>query len=1585
MIKKNPSILFLFFIILATNSFSQNFWNTAVKKETSSQQVKPLSRKNTPEKYRLATLNLNGFQNHLTGFKSKRSQHIITLPDSEGKLQRFSIKETSYLAPELAAKFPMIKSYSGQGIDDPTAIAKISLGANGVHALIYSANKSIVYIDPYTVDKKQYIIYKKSALKAKENDFRCQVESTAKKTMTSSIQKRNANDGILRTFRIAIACTNEYSSFHLNRQNIASSATDAVKKAVVLSAINTTMTRVNEVYERDLAVRMVLVNNNDELIFLESNGDDGLTDDNADALIDESQAKCDAIIGDANYDIGHTFSTGGGGLAQVRSVCVTGYKASGITGSPQPINDPYDIDYVCHEIGHQFGGTHTQNNDCNKSSTSVEPGSGSTIMGYAGICSPNVQGNSDPYFHAVSIAQMWAHMQNSGSCATQSSTNNDAPTANAGKNVSIPKGTPFVLEGIATDAQGLNSLTYNWEQIDTQKATMPPVSTSTAGPTFRSLNPTKSPKRYFPIFEDVINGTSNQWIVLPTVARELNFSLTVRDNNAGGGNSARDDMKITVTDAAPFTVTVPNTNVTWITGDQQTISWNKGTTDSAPINCAKVTIKLSVDGGITFPIILKENTPNDGSEEITIPNNITTQARILVEAADNVFYNVNPTNFTINSTDPTFLITNKTAKQTTCKSGTNAVNYTVNFSFLNGLKETVTLSATNLPTGVTASFTPATISSNGDATLMLKNFSNSIAQDYIFNIQGKSASVTQTTQGELQVIQDVLTTVNPIFPIDTDTDTSIAPEFKWTQDDNATAYQIEVATDANFSTIVIDQQANTNAYTSTTSLVGSTTYYWRIKPKNSCAEGTFSKVYKFTTQVPSYCASTFTDEAGGANHISNVTFNSINNNSGNDKVDGYEDFTSKSTTVKRTESHQISVTLNTDGYQDHCYVFIDWNQDFIFNTTDERYDLGTKSGANVSSTYTINIPKNAALGSTRIRVVSEYDDPTNGYGDGACDSSHKEEWGETEDYTLIVTEKPKPDFTLTNTSGNFSICNKATNQQVFTIAYKALVKFNENIVFSVTGLPANATATFSPNPFKENDTVKLTVSNLKNAAIGDYQIVVTATASSIKKSVNIPFNVNNTLCKSAGSMSSQISTTLVRFGSIDNTSTKTTGYTNYTAIDTQVIKGEAYPLVVNANSAGNQTVQTFAWVDWNQNCLFDANEKYDLGTTSNANTATKNSGLKIAIPSDALLGTTILRIVTQKEGSQNSNECQLGFNGEVEDYTIKITPDFTLKSQKPAISICNKAVNKVAYIVDFKSLNDFNENVTFLAENAPENAVVTFNPITINKTGTFTVHIDNLNNAPIGDYTIKVIATAGLLKKSINLTLVVNDRYCKSKGNSTSKISLTNVAFAEINNSSTKTTGYSNFTSVTTPVVRGEQYDLNIEVDSDGNNALKTFGWIDWNQNLIFEESESFNLTTNNTTITIPEDAKLGATILRILTRKETTDKENSCEFNFDGEVEDYTINVDESFATSANLFTDLKIYPVPSYGTLTVNFKVKEKNLTIIKLIDARGQLLETQTFSTISSNFNKEIKFKKVSRGIYFIQIQNDGKLSTRKIMMK
>ncbi|CAM1334777.1 reprolysin-like metallopeptidase [Tenacibaculum aestuariivivum] len=1003
MIINSKFLLLIIFTFFVGNLFSQDFWNKNERKNLSIQQNEILSRKNTPLKYSLISLNLSNLDSYLSKkTKSKNNQKIIALPNSEGVLKKFSIKETPSLAVKLAEKFPMIKSYSGKGIDDPTATAKISIGTNGLHALIYYGNESTIYIDPYTKNKKVYIVYKRTDLKADNNNFKCEVENITK-TVISSNQKRNADDGVLRTYRIAIACTNEYSQFHLNNQGIASSATNTVKKATVLSAINTTITRVNAIYERDLAVRMVLVDNNDQLIFLETNGDDGLTNNDADLLIDESQEKCDAIIGDANYDIGHTFSTGGGGLAQVSSVCITGYKGGGITGSSQPINDPYDIDYVAHELGHQFGATHTQNNDCNRTySTAVEPGSGSTIMGYAGICSPNVQGNSDTYFHAVSIDQMWSHIKGGGGCATLLNMNNNAPTANAGEDKSIPKSTPFILKGVATDNQGLASLTYNWEQIDNELATMPPVSTNTGGPAFRSLPSSTSPNRYLPALTNVVNNSLDQWNVLPDVPRELNFALTVRDNNPGAGNSSRDDIKITVTNAEPFTVTSPNTSVTWNVGTLQTITWNKGTTDLAPINCSKVNIKLSTDGGLTFPIILKENVLNDGVEDITIPNNPTSTARILVEAADNVFYNVNLTNFVIKSTIPTFLVSNETSKQVICNTGNKTIKYTLNFNFVNGFSETVNLSAIGLPNGTTASFAPSTINTNGNVIMTLNNSNNNLQKDYTIIIESKSTSITQKTEALLKIIGSDFSNITTTKPADSAINIDLLPEFKWTNDDNVSSYEIIIATDNSFSNVLINETLSTNSYLPSIPLSGTTTYFWKVKPKNMCGEGVFSTTSNFTTQNPSYCSSTFTDEAGGADHITNVTFNTINNDSSNNTIDGYEDFTDIYTVIKKTESHQISVTFNTDGYQSHCYVFIDWNQDFKFDKNTEKYDLGTKTDDIAIATYDINIPESALLGSTRMRVIVEYDDPTNGYGDGSCDSDHLEEWGETEDYTIFI-------------------------------------------------------------------------------------------------------------------------------------------------------------------------------------------------------------------------------------------------------------------------------------------------------------------------------------------------------------------------------------------------------------------------------------------------------------------------------------------------------------------------------------------------------------------------------------------------------
>lgn len=651
MMMKYGKISFLFLIFVSVSMFSQNIWT---KQDAKSRIIgaELEYRETLPTSFELFTVNTIGVNKKLTFSKSKET--IMELPTPNG-IQRFLVKEASVFSEELAAKFPAIQSYVGVGIDDVTARVRFSNSKVGFHAMITSGKYPMYLIDPYTKDKKTAIAYYKN--KVAKSNFECLVQDNFYSVKQRSFQKTaNANDGKLRTYRLAIVTTGEYSQFHLNNQNVSPGATDAVKKAAVLAAINTTMTRVNGIFERDLGVTMKLVSNNENIIFLDANTDN-LTDNNADALIKETQALCDDVnfIGAPAYDIGHAFSTGGGsgaGLAGGGVVCLPSEKAQGVTGSASPINDTYDIDFVAHEMGHQFGANHTQNNDCNRyNATAVEPGSASSIMGYAGICAPNVQTNSDAYFHAVSIAEMWNIVTTTATCGVETATNNIAPIANAGNDFTIPKSTPFVLKGSATDADAGNNLTYNWEQLDNQTATMPPNATNTVGPMFRSLPSSTSPNRYMPAIETVLAGnTSSNWEVVPSVARTMNFSLTVRDNVLNGGASARDDVKITVDgNSGPFLVTSQTIATTLNGNSTQTITWDVANTTAAPVNAANVNILLSTDGGMTFPNVLISNTPNNGSVDVTLPNITTTQARIKVEAANNIFYAVNSTNFSIDS------------------------------------------------------------------------------------------------------------------------------------------------------------------------------------------------------------------------------------------------------------------------------------------------------------------------------------------------------------------------------------------------------------------------------------------------------------------------------------------------------------------------------------------------------------------------------------------------------------------------------------------------------------------------------------------------------------------------------------------------------------------------------------------------------------------------------------------------------------------------------------------------------------------------------------------------------------------------
>lgn len=642
----------LLFVCLSYGQ-TQTFWKSA-SSLPSNQILKNAKVSQAGSTFKIFTLDLPGIKRVLSAAPDRAgrvaSSLVIAFPNPDGKLERYRIVEASVLHPDLATKYPGIKSYAGQGIDNPSATIRFSMTEQfGFHGMVLSGERSTYYIDPYSADRTHYTVYGREEIGAPENTFSCLTQN-ADRPATADRNNANAktNDKKLRRYRLALSCNAEYGNI------FAGSGTDAQKKANILAQMNITMTRVNGIYEKDLAVTMQIVANNDLIIYHGSTSADPWSGE----FNSKTQQVIDAAIGNANYDIGHNFNTSGGGNAGcIGCVCTTGSKGSGYTGSSNPTGDAFDIDYVAHEMGHQFGGYHTQSNSScisGSGNTEVEPGSGSTIMGYAGICAANVQNNSDAYFHYVNIRDISANVQSgvSSACAVVVNIANNPPTANAGSDYVIPKSTAFVLRGTGTDPDG-DALIYTWEQNDPQPSgsanNSAPSPTKTVGPMFRSRTGTSSPDRYFPQISDVVaNNLTPTWEVIPSVARTLNFALTVRDNKAGGGQTNDDLMVVTVNGSAgPFVVTAPNTAISWTVGTSQTVTWNVANTNVAPVNTANVNILLSTDGGFTYPITLISGTPNDGSQAITVPNNLTTTARVKIEAAGNIYYDISNANFTI--------------------------------------------------------------------------------------------------------------------------------------------------------------------------------------------------------------------------------------------------------------------------------------------------------------------------------------------------------------------------------------------------------------------------------------------------------------------------------------------------------------------------------------------------------------------------------------------------------------------------------------------------------------------------------------------------------------------------------------------------------------------------------------------------------------------------------------------------------------------------------------------------------------------------------------------------------------------------
>jgi len=582
---------------------------------------------------------------------------VIDLPLPNGDLISVTIVENNVLPESLKAKYPEIMTFKVLP-DNRIVSGRLDTTPNGFHGMLQTREGETIFIDPVAkslenANKPSYVSYRKSTQKHDTDHntpFSCSV--AMEKEVAGRSSRSTASKGIPRppkaliNYRIAIAATGEYTAKH------------GGTVASALSAITTTLNRVNQVYEQDLGIHLSLVENNDLLIYTDASSDPYNAGDGDDrhALLIQNQANIDAVIGSANYDIGHLFATSGGGLASIASVCSDPRKAQGVSGSHY-VNDSFALDFVAHEIGHQLGATHSFNGiqglcagQTRTARTAFEPGSGSSIMSYAGYCGgDDLQRNSDAMFHIGSIQQIRSYVTNNlgNSCGIQTTVNNIAPKANAGKNYIIPAQTPFELKGSATDIDN-DPLVYSWEQVDAGSAS-PTNLDRGDNALFRIHLPSQSTHRSFPPISDILSHTTNRGEKLPSQQRLMNFKFVVQDSH---NITQSDSMAVQVwRTGSRFALNLPRSQYT--VGETYKILWNVANTNRTPVNCANVDIRLSVNGGYQFNHTLGENVPNTGEAWVTIPAEVaaTSKGRFKLSCSDNIFFALSYRPFKLNQND----------------------------------------------------------------------------------------------------------------------------------------------------------------------------------------------------------------------------------------------------------------------------------------------------------------------------------------------------------------------------------------------------------------------------------------------------------------------------------------------------------------------------------------------------------------------------------------------------------------------------------------------------------------------------------------------------------------------------------------------------------------------------------------------------------------------------------------------------------------------------------------------------------------------------------------------------------------------
>lgn len=830
-----------------------------------------------PDTYLTYTLDYNGLLSELSKAPMEfttagNNQPLrVAFPMADGSIQTFALNESKLVSDRVYNKFPDIRSYTGYSLKDPATKIKITVSAYwGFKGTIRKADRGIDYIERVARgNHNYYMVYDRRAFPAKyyrpdlqqEPDF---VElpagandthdhdapATAQPVVPQERDAQAITPVGLKVYRFACATTGEFAQDH------------GGTTASVLAAMVNYVGQLNAIYEPELAIRLILIDNVESILFLDP-ATDPYTGDLVPGWRSQNPEAMIQTIGFDSYDIGHLFARYKTGpiLGQASlSSCCTDFKGLACSGGNLPYGDAF-LNTIGHEIGHQWSAGHTFNScEGNEGALSVssacEPGSGTTIMSYAGACGPdNISGGTlGLYYNACSLSEIRQFIQQEAgsTCGEIVTAMNSAPqvTILTPEGLTIPISTPFVLKSDAIDPDG-DPLTYCWEQADLGPS-VPLGQAQVNSPLFRSYPPSPNSDRVFPRLQAIAQNQNNPAELLPTYTRNMRFSVTVRDEKMGGGGVTLDTILVKVSaSAGPFRVTYPTANsIAWHPGEYQTVTWSVANSNLSPVNCQKVNIKMSKDGGLTYPITLAQNTANDGEACVLVPAEIGAANRIMVEAADNIFFDISNNNFRIEApAAPGFAICTAETEYTVCNPSGLALP--VGSGAWGGFNEAVTYSVQDLPVGATVSFSqngaPA-----GDDVVANFDFAGTPEGTYEVLLIANTASTSDSVSLKLTVVSNNFAGLTLTTPVDGAPGVSQSPILRWTAVADANRYQVQVASNPAFSagTIHLDNAAVTaDSLLANANLEKGTLYYWRVRPANECGSGDWVGPFVFATQV----------------------------------------------------------------------------------------------------------------------------------------------------------------------------------------------------------------------------------------------------------------------------------------------------------------------------------------------------------------------------------------------------------------------------------------------------------------------------------------------------------------------------------------------------------------------------------------------------------------------------------------------------------------------------------------------------------------------------------------------------------------